>query len=1175
MKLREDDVKSSGLTLLYEPDWPINPVADIILVHGIGGHPVSTWKLERQERIPTIPRAPTFHPGIKRRLTKLPAATPLLRSKSEPLLRQSQRPLSRSRFPSGKKSVNSSPRIGPDRSAEPGKPGSLERSRTVLRKASPNLSPRERFAETTSNEGLDPWVTTSDVEAYWPLDFLPASCPNARVFTWGYHTTVNSRKTLTPQGDVFAHAQELLIELASMRSALGAAARPVIFIAHSTGGLLVKELLRLSEAERDGPLKEILLSTSAIVFLGSPHRATEHCSLGDAVQRMAAATLLADPNEPFLGEVCGIRAPELELGRQTFVRLWNEYNFVVKTFQESVIASYQYPELRAETTIRRLASFIGDPRENAETINAPHNDICKFGSAQDQGYRALVTTLATIITTEEDGRASLNARETECLLALTHTLPPTSPEPIQATAYPGTCLWLYDLHEFQTWCHRHGPNKQKILWLRGESGSGKTTLLRSLRKRLERQWGPGGASYIWVTVAADDLTGDVNTEIQGSATASVYRSLLAQLFVQDPSLRKALLELYNKTRDDPQTFGDAQITAFLADYYANQAGRTRTRRTFIFVEVPHDACSSDVHELLGRLSQIAHNSDFSICLVSNYHPEIIEEENVISIPMHLRNAGDILRYVNMNFIAEWQERNGTVNRITKKSAGVFLWAEIVVNILNAAIMEGATQDMVEHTLEDIPGDLHGLYGWMFSTLNDRERAESLLLFQWVMLAAEPMRLNDLFLAVRLTDPNPFALFERLGPAMAFDIGMPFSMRELRQLRNSEISSNSTAQFYRWLRARSIGLLELKSDNDRRRHHHHHHQSHAKETLGLQRVYPIHRSVRDFFLSGRGFACLMAGTACFTYLNMRDFEALGHGPVCRSRHKPFSPAVTTTTTTTNTTTPSSSSSSSSAVTSPSSSSSCFSSSSSSSSSSARQHQDVIFAETTTTRSQRDVVMASYPFLRYAVAHLLHHLLAPTPFRYFLPQAELLAVLAANRLRLWRRWTSLLGTHDPDAIIARHASPSPLPSPLSLSSSAPPYPSLYPSYPTARTTAAATARSRRMVAAWLSPVYGARYRLERVLRKLARLAASDSYVARRRGGPDPVTPVVGFVAVTGGHGDGEKERERERGREGEEEWVPPTTPRFRLPEELALPLPNVGGGLLSPIRKTGVMGEETDG
>ncbi|KAL2179501.1 uncharacterized protein P884DRAFT_194557 [Thermothelomyces heterothallicus CBS 202.75] len=1038
MKLRENDIKSAGLTLLYEPDWPIDPVVDIILVHGIGGHPVFTWKLERQGQMPPTPKTTASpHSGTKRRLTKSPAATSLLRSNSEPLLARNQRSLSRSRIPAGKNSADSSPRVGLDRFAEPGKPGSLGRSRTVLRKASPRLSPRERVAETGTDEpGL--WAAASDVDAYWPLDFLPASCPGARVFTWGYHTLVSNRKALLPQGDIFAHAQELLIELASTRTALGAAARP---------------LLRLSEAERDGPLKEILLSTCAVVFLGSPHRGTEHCNLGDAVQSMAVATLHTDPSDSLLREVCGIRALELELGRQTFVKLWNEYNFKVKTFQESVIASYQYPELRAETTIRRLASFIGDPRENPETIYALHNDICKFGSAQDQGYRALVKTLAAIITTEEDGRASLNARETECLLALSHTQPAV-PEPVQARAYPGTCLWLYDLHEFQTWCHRNGPHKQKILWIRGESGSGKTILLRSLQKRLERQWGPAGASFIWVAAEADDLTGGANTGHHGSGPASIYRSLLARLFLQDPSLRKALLALYNQTRDEPQTFDDAQISAFFADYYANQTARARARRTFIFVEVSDDACPSYVHELLGRLSLLAHNSDFSICLASGHHPEIIEEENVISIPMHLRNADDILRYVNLNLIAGWQERNRTVNRIAEKSTGVFLWAEIVVNILNAAIMEGATRDMIEHTVEEIPGDLHGLYEWMLSTLNDRERAESLLLFQWVMLAAEPMRLNDLFLAIRLTEPDPFALFERLGPLMAFDIGMPFSMRELRQLRNSEISSDTPSQFYRWLRARSTGLLDLKSDNDRRQGHH------ANETLGLQRVYPIHPSVRKFFLSGRGFACLTTGNpsipsglplsdffdithytilrACLTYLNMRDFEALGHGCARRSRHKPSPP----------TTSSSSSLSSSSFLTSP---------------SSPGQRQDVTFVETTlhwhpppTVSSQRHLVMSSYPFLRYAVAHLLHHLLAPVPFRYFLPQAELLAVLAANRFRLWKRWTSLLGTYDPDVIIAQHASPS------------------------------------RMVAAWLSPVYGARYRLRRVLRKLARLAASDSYV-----------------------------------------------------------------------------------
>ena len=86
-----------------------------------------------------------------------------------------------------------------------------------------------------------------------------------------------------------------------------------------------------------------------MVFLGSPHRGTEHCNLGDAVRSMAGVTMSVDPSDPVLQELCGANSVDMELGRQAFVRLWNAYNFRVKTFQESIIPSYQYPELRAET----------------------------------------------------------------------------------------------------------------------------------------------------------------------------------------------------------------------------------------------------------------------------------------------------------------------------------------------------------------------------------------------------------------------------------------------------------------------------------------------------------------------------------------------------------------------------------------------------------------------------------------------------------------------------------------------------------------------------------------------------------------------------------------------------------------------------------------------------------
>ncbi|KAK5651473.1 hypothetical protein OQA88_12480 [Cercophora sp. LCS_1] len=1058
MKAKEDSIRSVGLTLLYEPEEPTDPVVDIVLVHGIGGHPIRSWKCPGHVPLPATPNSTIHFTTLRKKLRKNPPTAPLRRSNSEPLLVSGYHSTSKARSLMRKNSLKSSSRLKlPD------------------------------FLDSAEKEQALP----PRPDVYWPLDLLPATCPTARVFTWGYHTLVVDKKPLRLQNDIFAHAGELLQELAAARTALGASARPIVFVAHSTGGIVVKEALRLSEMERDGPLKEVLLSTSAVVFLGSPHRATEHSTLADAIKSMAAVTFRVDSHDLVLQHLSGASSLDAELGRQSFVRIWNDYNFRVKTFQESIIPSYRFLDLRAEATIRRLASFIGDPRESAETISALHGDLCKFGSSDDPGYRALASTIARFVSSEEDRRHVLNSKETQCLAALVRphfTLSETHP----ATSYPGTCLWLYDLHEFQSWHHRSDSNKNKILWIKGDSGCGKTILLRSLRRRLERQWGPAGSTFIWTTAEGYDTN---STFFPGTSRqqhevnpANVYRSLLAQLFMQDPNLRRALLTLYNQPRNDPNTFDDALVASFFADDYIDQRIQTPVRRTFIFVDIADDASPAYVEELVCRLSQLARNSDFSICVTSAYYPQL-EEESAINIIMHLRNTDDILRYVNLNLVAEWEERNSIVMTIGQKAAGVFLWAEIVVNIMNAAITEGASHDLIEYTLEEVPGDLHGLYEWMLATLNEKEKAESMTLFQWVILAAEPMRLNDLFIAIRLTESNLFTSYEQFGPFMALHVGMPLSMREIRQLRNSEITSDTPYQFHRWLRARSIGLLELKSDIS---------QPVINEPLGLQRVQPIHSSVRTFFLSGRGFPCLAEDfpgvsptlttadyidvshysllRACLTYLNMRDFEHLtGNSSRRNSIHEKLGPV-----------------------------------------SAHRQQQNVF--------DQRNLIMSSYPFLQYAVDNLLFHLLSPRFFRYFLPQHEILLALSANRARLWRRWTSLLGTADPRIIISKHDGGS-------------------------------------ATCGLLSPVFGARFRLERVFRKLERMVALMGR-HKENGVMSPVTPIAPATPRTPGTLEKALAEERVFW-EGRGEIVVGGG-EFRLPPVVKLPVPRKKGVNKSPVK-----------
>lgn len=454
---------------------------------------------------------------------------------------------------------------------------------------------------------------------------------------------------------------------------------------------------------------------------------------------------------------------------------------------------------------------------------------------------------------------------------------------------------------------------------------------------------------------------------------------------------------------------DSQVVTFFVDDYVDQKIETPTRRTFIFVDATDDCGIPYLEDLLYYLSQLAANSDYSICIATNSHAEIVLD-NAIEVVMHQQNVDDILRYISLNLVAEWEGRNGTVVRIGEKAAGCFLWAEIVVSILNAAIEEGATEDLIEEAVAEMPGDIAGLYEWLFSTLSPEEKTETLFLMQWVVFAPEPLRLNDLRIAIQLSQAY---CTENQNPQTALHLGPPLSIRDLRRPVSEGGAFDSPSQFYSWVRSRSIGLLELKPQAQS--------SGIVNEPQGLQHVGFIHESVRNFFVGGRGFACLSPENhqncsledfadnahysllrACLAYLNAVELEPLG-------RQERFEPAV-------------------------------------------------LSAEESTywqnnVRDQRHYVVSSYAFLQYAVDNLVFHILSPRHFRYYLPQREILCAFSSNNCRIWRRWTAILGCSftDSTAVMAKCA--------------------------------------QGPAKGLLGPVFGTRYRLERIFRTLAKQPMSD--------------------------------------------------------------------------------------
>ena len=69
---------------------------------------------------------------------------------------------------------------------------------------------------------------------------------------------------------------------------------------------------------------------------------------------MASVTLKVPAMDPVLKDLTGADGFELDLGRESFIRMWNDYNFKVKTFQEKQPAKIKATEVGMES-VRRLA----------------------------------------------------------------------------------------------------------------------------------------------------------------------------------------------------------------------------------------------------------------------------------------------------------------------------------------------------------------------------------------------------------------------------------------------------------------------------------------------------------------------------------------------------------------------------------------------------------------------------------------------------------------------------------------------------------------------------------------------------------------------------------------------------------------------------------------------------
>ena len=137
------------------------------------------------------------------------------------------------------------------------------------------------------NHATKTWTHSGDAShaaTFWPQALLPESVPSARILLFAYNSSILVNASNAP---VHGHANTLLNRLYNKRRGENEKHRPIIFIAHSLGGLLVKQAL--VEAKINPLYTCIKASTYGLVFFATPHSGGNKAGVADSAARFCSA----------------------------------------------------------------------------------------------------------------------------------------------------------------------------------------------------------------------------------------------------------------------------------------------------------------------------------------------------------------------------------------------------------------------------------------------------------------------------------------------------------------------------------------------------------------------------------------------------------------------------------------------------------------------------------------------------------------------------------------------------------------------------------------------------------------------------------------------------------------------------------------------------------------------
>jgi hypothetical protein len=232
---------------------------------------------------------------------------------------------------------------------------------------------------------------------FWPADLLPTSLKDAHanVLVYGYNADVYSSRNDRSASDnfIFQHAQTLITTLTLYRKDEGTIKRPIIWVVHSLGGILVKRALLYSNdvrAAQHQDYRSIYVSTFAVIFLGTPHTGSGVATWGRMLQAMSDAVV---PRKFF--ETESVLLKTLKKDNETLQNINSHFLDIYQRFKIHMAHENHKTDIKGTKVIIVDASSASPqlPGVTYYGIEATHSGMCKFEGFNAPGYRNVSTSI--------------------------------------------------------------------------------------------------------------------------------------------------------------------------------------------------------------------------------------------------------------------------------------------------------------------------------------------------------------------------------------------------------------------------------------------------------------------------------------------------------------------------------------------------------------------------------------------------------------------------------------------------------------------------------------------------------------------------------------------------------------------------------------------------------------